>query len=127
MSRATRVPPRIDADADDPKHRETWRAEMTARAEAERARSARRLEAAKPPARRLVEALELRGCGYIDAETTAAVCPVCGGRLTVRDAGGRIGLDCHDGCVEADIYAAITAARRPRTRHPRTRRPRTAA
>jgi hypothetical protein len=47
---------------------------------------------------------------YIDADTHVMVCPLCDGSLAVHFAGTAAcaDLECHRGCQESDVLAAIT-------------------
>lgn len=57
---------------------------------------------------RVVNALELWGCGYIDADTVSAVCPLCREPLAVTFRETLVELRCCGvGCDEADIARAL--------------------
>lgn len=58
----------------------------------------------------LVDKLWAEECfGYVDQDCFIGTCPVCGAAIGVRFAGyaARATLDCHGGCLEAEIAAVL--------------------
>jgi hypothetical protein len=57
---------------------------------------------------RVLEAVALHGCGYVDQDTITAVCPVCKQGMAVRFIGETgLRLTCPTGCGEAEIAEAL--------------------